>query len=196
MDSPSIADAVVKATPDVAELLDRHARWSAQMCRNVPPVRPETCRNVPSANAPQPIERAGMCQNMPEPARMCHDDENDKTNPSAYNPGPRPLSDRQLAAARLIVRGYGSVEIAAHLGVNRHTVASWKRSPAFVIELQRLRAYLTAAAVAGPIRHSATSASPPRLAPVRMTRAEVAREDAGCEAMIAQILRAKTANRE
>ena len=193
MDSPSIADAVAKATPDVAELLDRHARWSAQMCRNVPPVRAETCRNVPSASAPHTSERAEMCQNVPEPARMCRVDENGKTNPSAYNPPPRPLSDRQLTAARLIVRGYGSVEIAAHLGVNRHTVASWKRNPAFVIELQRLRAYLTAAAVAGPVRQSAPSASPRRPTPVRMMRAEVAREDAECEAMIAQILRAKAA---
>ncbi|MDQ3439809.1 MAG: hypothetical protein M3478_05610 [Planctomycetota bacterium] len=130
---------------------------------------------------------------MPESAGICHADQNGGTNPIAYRPSARPLTDRQLAAARLIVRGYGSVEIAAHLGVNRHTVACWKRHPAFAIELQRLRAYLTAAAVAtlAPRAGAGSVATQPprRDAPARMTRAQVAQEDAECEAMIAGMLR-------
>ena len=48
-------------------------------------------------------------------------------------------------AARMIVYGYRSGEIAQQLRVNRHTVAIWKRNPAFRVELNRLHAYATAA---------------------------------------------------
>ena len=195
MDFPSIADAVAKATPNVAELLDRHAKRCAQMCRNVPSVAPETCRNLPPADAQRATERAETCRNAPEPAGTCHVDENGGTNPTAYRPAPRPLSDRQLSAARLLVRGYGSVEIARHLGVNRHTVAVWKRKAAFVIELQRLRAYETASVFAAPARRTAPvpppRPAPPQPAPVRMTRQQIEQEDRECEAMIEQMLRAR-----
>ena len=97
-------------------------------------------------------------------------------------------------AARMIVYGYGSTDVAHQLGVNRHTVAVWKRNPAFRVELGRLHAYVTATVFARPAKMTArTAATAPARVP--MTRAEVAREDAECEAMIAQMLRAKAAGR-
>jgi hypothetical protein len=49
MSFQSISDAVAKATPDVAALLDRHAKSCAQMCRNVPSAAAEMCQNLPAA---------------------------------------------------------------------------------------------------------------------------------------------------
>ena len=94
-------------------------------------------------------------------------------------------------AARMIVYGYRSTEVAHQLGVNRHTVAVWKRNPAFRVELGRLHAYVTAKVFARPAAGTATRTATVAPARVRMTRAEVAREDAECEAMIAQMLRTK-----
>jgi DNA-binding CsgD family transcriptional regulator len=195
MDSPSIADAVAQATPDVAALLERHAKWCAQMCRNVPSPAAEMCQNLPSPHVPERAAPAEICRNVPEPAGTCHAGEGDKTNPPVYTPRERPLTERQLMAARMIVYGYGSTEVAHQLGVNRHTVAVWKRNPAFRVELGRLHAYVTATVFARPAKMTTTKAAASAPARVRMTRAEVAREDAECEAMIAQMLRAKGVGR-
>jgi cephalosporin hydroxylase len=72
------------------------------------------------------------------------------SNPPAHC-GASGLSDRQLAAARFVARGRGSVEIAQRLHVNRHTVARWRRRPAFIAEVERLRSRITRAATA-PLR--------------------------------------------
>lgn len=195
MESPSIADAVANATPNVAELLDRHARWSAQMCRNVPSANAPIFQNVPSEGAPKAIESAETFPNVPESSETFHRRENDKTNPPVYRPAERPLTYRQLAGARLIVAGFGTMDIAHHLGVEHHTIARWKRNARFTIEIERLRALCTAAAVTrnAPTATPRPPAPPPRPAPVRMTRQQIEQEDRECEAMIAQMLRAKAA---
>lgn len=197
MESPSIADAVASAMPNVAELLDRHARWSAQMCRNVPSANNPSFRNVPPPGAPDVVESAGTFRNVPECSGMLPRREKDKTNPPVYRPAERPLTYRQLAGARLIVAGFGTMDIAHHLGVEHHTIARWKRNPRFTIELERLRALCTAAAVT---RNAPTAAPrspaptpPPRPAPLRMTRQQIEQEDRECEALIEQMLRAKPA---
>ena len=195
MNSVSLTDAV-PAAPNDAGLLDRHAKWCAQMCRNLPSAARKTCRNLPSQPPPNSPEPRKTCQNVLGPAGTCHRTESGETNPSAYRPTARPLNDRQLTAALLMVRGHGSVDIARALGVNRHTVAVWKQNPAFAIEVQRLRAYVTASVVTQPpvgatrqtavppLRPAPPAAPPPR----RMTRREIEREDRECEAMIAQML--------
>ena len=86
MESPSIADAVANATPNVAELLDRHARWSAQMCRNVPSASAPIFQNVPSEGAPKAMESAATFPNVPESSETFHRRENDKTTPPVYRP--------------------------------------------------------------------------------------------------------------
>jgi DNA-binding CsgD family transcriptional regulator len=140
MDSSPIADAIAKATPNVAQLLDRHAKWCAQMCRNVPSPRGEKFRNVPSPPAPAVAQTARIFPDVPESSEMFHRLESGGTNPPVYTPRQRPLTYRQLACARLVVRGHGTMEIAAHLGVEHHTIARWKRNPSFIPEVERLRA--------------------------------------------------------
>jgi len=197
MDSPSIADAVAKATPDVAKLLDQHARSCAPTCHNLPSSERDTCQNLPSADGAGARQSARTRPNLPEPAGTCRDERNDKTNPFSAPRPPRPLNDRQLVAARWMVAGYGSVEIAYHLRVNRHTVAEWKRQPAFAAELQRLRDYCAAALVARPappaprLPSAPTERAPATPPARRMTRAEIEQEDRECEAMIARSLQAR-----
>jgi DNA-binding CsgD family transcriptional regulator len=196
MDSSSIAQAVARATPNVVDLLDRHAHRCAQMCRNVPSPVPEMCRNVPSDDAVGVEKHAATCPNVPEHAGMCQGVRSDETNPPVYTPRERPLTHRQLMAARMTVWGMGSVEVARELGVNRHTVAIWKRNPAFKVELGRLHAYATATVFGGSEpRKPAPAPRRPAPAPVRMTRAQIEQEDRECEAMIADMLRAKAAGR-
>ena len=197
MDSLSISKAITSATPNVAELLDRHARWSAQMCRNVPSLDRQMCQNVPSTDGPSPTQPAKMCRNVPEHAGMCHLHEKSKTNPISGTTMDE-LSYRQLTAARLIVRGRGSVEVANHLGVNRHTVAIWKRNPAFRAEVERLRERLTASAVTPrpPARKVAPPSVPrahpaaPRAIPSRANPLGLTKEDLEHEAMIQAYMRA------
>jgi hypothetical protein len=77
-----------------------------------------------------------------------------KTNP----PHPRPLTDTQLAVARWIVAGYGSVAIARKLSLNHHTIARWKRDPRMVEVIRELRARADAAAVAMTTKGAVTAA--------------------------------------
>lgn len=73
---------------------------------------------------------------------MCHHDAPVQNEPTA---GARRLSLRQLAAARLLVCGYGSLEVARRLGVNHHTIGRWKRDTRFAAEIERLRRAITEA---------------------------------------------------
>jgi len=200
MDSPSIHEAVAKATPNVTDLLDRHANWCAQMCRNVPSPSTEMFRNVPSNGATNGGDCSKMFPDVPEGSRMFHHTENGGTNPSVYRPRERPLTERQHACARLLVQGCGTLDIAHHLGVEHHTIARWKRNAAFQLELGRLRAMCTASAVTHPKRSApATPPAPPSRgsapALVRMTRAEIEQEDRECEAMVARALAARAAQK-
>jgi hypothetical protein len=188
MDSSSIAKAVASTTPDINELLDRHARWSARMCRNVPSIKGQMFQNVPSSAGEPVIQTAKTFRKVPEPSGMFHQRENVETNPI-----PRPLTYRQLAAARLIVRGRGSLEVARQVGVEHHSVARWKRDPAFRAELERLRSLKTNSAVARSL--PARRPSPPqptaaRVAPARAASLRLTKEDLEHEAMIDAYMRA------
>ena len=89
---------------------------------------------------------------------MCRDKVNLQNEATALSATRRELSLRQHAAARALVRGYGSADVAKHIGVNRHTIGRWKRDARFIAELRRLRDALTQALVARP------PPSPPRAA--------------------------------
>ena len=83
-----------------------------------------------------PLEPAQTCHNLPEPAETCH------TEIAPVQNEPRTitthLTPRQRHAATLLVGGHTVKSVAAHLGVNPHTVSEWKKRPAFQHELQRL----------------------------------------------------------
>ena len=75
---------------------------------DVPSVPAPMCLNVPSPARSNGAKGTKLCQDVPKRAGIGHEAGNDKTNPrqSAQSDGAirqtRPLSDRQLAAARRI----------------------------------------------------------------------------------------------
>lgn len=58
-----------------------------------------------------------------------------KTNPTA--PAPAVLPPRQVLAVRLLMGGIGVTETAKHLGVCRHTIRRWMKTPLFQAEVRR-----------------------------------------------------------
>ena len=51
---------------------------------------------------------------------------------------PAALQPRQLTAARLLLAGRRVKDVAARLGVHRHTVSAWLKDPDFQQEVSRL----------------------------------------------------------
>jgi hypothetical protein len=64
----------------------------------------------------------------------------EKTNPTASSLPP--LTSRQLAAARLVVRGMSSADVATRLKTIRQTINRWKKLPQFDAEVRRLHELL------------------------------------------------------
>ena len=52
----------------------------------------------------------------------------------------RRLAPRHIMAARMLISGRRIYEVAAHLGVNRHTVTTWLKWPEFQNEVYRMAA--------------------------------------------------------
>jgi hypothetical protein len=111
-------------------------------------------RDPDSAEAPETERTDPACHDVPEPAAVCHRDEranpilaNGGTKrcaaaaagrPLRYVPAERDLPPRQIMAARLLLAGFRMTDVAAHLGVNRHTIAGWLRDPEFQREVRRM----------------------------------------------------------
>ena len=107
---------------------------------------------APSASDADADERTGKSNptahsGAPSSSDARADEQTGKSNPTAHSGARGVLSHRQLAAARLLARGHGTMRVAERLGVNRHTVARWKRDPRFAAELGRLVASLTDSAL-------------------------------------------------
>jgi hypothetical protein len=153
----------------------------AQMCRNVPERaamrRPDAnCENEATGaqrlaggdherirdDADLDASSNGARRIVPEDAAMYRPDANRENEATGAR---RPLSLRQHAAARFLARGYGSVQIARHLGINRHTIGRWKRDPRFAGEVERLRRELTAAMLSPHARARARAAPSPSPSP-------------------------------
>jgi hypothetical protein len=79
-----------------------------------------------------PLEDSGTSAIDGAPAQT----EKSKSNPMEHSG--TSLTSRQHAALRLLVRGHGIERVARYVGVERHTIARWKRNPAFAAELDRL----------------------------------------------------------
>jgi len=104
---------------------------------------PRPAGNVPSDAPSDPRNDAEMCQNVPECSGMSHEKKSRVENEPTADRPPRPLAPRQLIAARLLARGFGSVDVARHLGVDHHTIARWKRQPVFIAAIERFQHDLT-----------------------------------------------------
>jgi hypothetical protein len=57
--------------------------------------------------------------------------------PAAAAQPPR-LQPRQLTAARLLLASWRVTDVAARLGIDRHTLADWMKDPAFQREVRRM----------------------------------------------------------
>jgi hypothetical protein len=98
---------------------------------------------VPSREGVDDGQCAQQCQKLPDRAIGVTEIARCETNPTDL----RPLTDAQLAVARWIVAGYGSVAIARQLSLNHHTIARWKRDPRMIEAVRLLRARADAAVV-------------------------------------------------
>jgi DNA-binding CsgD family transcriptional regulator len=114
-------------------------------------------KNEPTAD-PAPAEG---CQTLPNSAKNGANPRGlaKRTHPPFRWPprAPAPLTPDQLRAARLLVAGHKSGEVAAALRLNRHTVAKWKRLPLFQRELRRLVRQSTG--ILKPVVHSEGAAA-------------------------------------
>ena len=61
----------------------------------------------------------------------------DETKPPFRRCSENPLNSRQVAAAQLLALGRTTKAVAQTIGVERHTIARWQRSPDFRAELER-----------------------------------------------------------
>jgi hypothetical protein len=110
------------------------------------PCNTEICKSNPTAHSGA-RQFAALSSSSSSSSDARAQTEFHKTNPTAHSGARRLLSVRQFAALRLLARGHGSQRVADHLGVNRHTIARWKREPAFAAELERRVATLTESAL-------------------------------------------------
>jgi hypothetical protein len=162
----------VVAQPDGPALPSQNDSHSGAMCPNLPSRETQMCPNLPPPERSKPLERAQTCPDLPEGAPGERENAGRGTNPIRAHGNRRvlrPLSDKQLAAARWVVCGFGSKAIARRLGVNHHTVGTWKRDPRFVALVAELRARADASAVAFTARSTVIAAdgSPQSAVPER-----------------------------
>src|SRR4051794_38837852 len=97
----------------------------AEIARDTVQMRP----NAPSISAPPAQKCSEMRPGAPECSTLHQPSQTHKTKP------PRKLTSRQLAAVRLLVRGVATANIASYLGIDRHTLARWRRLPLFDAEI-------------------------------------------------------------
>ena len=119
-----------------------------------------TARVTRPPTSPQTEQSRAVCPGAPEPAVDCLNDDADQAAVAAGGtPGraaagdARPkaiagmrnvpaemacLTPRQIMAARMLLAGRRLNDVAAHLGVNRHTVSGWLRQQRFQREVRRM----------------------------------------------------------
>ena len=87
-------------------------------------------------DSPKPQRRSAALPGASQRSAAHRSTSVDKSNPTPS--GVRPLTSRQLAAARLVAQGMRSAEVAGRLKTIPQTINRWKKLPAFDAELQRL----------------------------------------------------------
>jgi DNA-binding CsgD family transcriptional regulator len=115
--APSLASAVHAALPkltnvDAALPSLTNVDESLQNVRSVPPLVDQTLPKLTKIDRSSPHSR------------------NDETNPIRKT-APRPLTPRQLAAARLLAAGRSVADVADELRVSRQSLWNWRKHPAF-----------------------------------------------------------------
>jgi hypothetical protein len=80
--------------------------------------------SLPNVRSAAPAVDAGLPK-VTQVDRGLPQSRNDKTNPF------RPLTPRQLAAARLLAAGWTVADVADELVVSRQSIWKWRKHPAF-----------------------------------------------------------------
>ena len=94
-------------------------------------------RLLSSAPAPQGGQPRGAAPRNTAPPVSRPNCKPNPTPPATPRPNPRPLKAIQLTAARLLLEGKATGEVAKELGVHRWTVSRWQTDPRFQGELRR-----------------------------------------------------------
>src|SRR5262249_471198 len=90
----------------------------------------------PPASVPPGSDRF---RNVKKRSKMIVERKRAKTTPT---PPAKPLTPRQLAAARLVCQGFRTIQVARQLTTTVQTINRWRRMPAFAHELRRLHELL------------------------------------------------------
>jgi hypothetical protein len=98
-------------------------------------------------------QRSGAFQGVSDRSDSSAHTRIDETNP------PRRLRPRELAAARLLVRGLRTAEVARELTTTPQTINRWKREPVFSAELRRLHDLIVSSTPAAKV--ASAPARPP-----------------------------------
>ena len=94
-------------------------------------------RLLSSAPAPQGSKPQGAAPRNTAPPVSRPNCKPDPPRPATPRGNPRPLKAIQLTAARLLLEGKATGEVARELGVHRWTVSRWQADPRFQGELRR-----------------------------------------------------------
>jgi len=97
--------------------------------------------------------RSAAFKNVQKCSEMIAHHEMSKTKP---NSPAKPLTSRQLAAARLVCQGLRTIQVARQLTTTVQTINRWQRMPAFAHEVRRLHELLAR----GPISPSQSTRAP------------------------------------
>ena len=148
------------------ELQTSNSGIRAQMCQNAPSnsksaktnPRPHSAPLTAAAHAAALALNATLAsfahQDVPQRAQLCQSAPSKSAQIEKSNPPPSPsgdwqlktgnssLTERQLAALRLLLAGRPIGQVAASLNINRHTLTRWRRQPQFIQEFQKLHTHL------------------------------------------------------
>jgi hypothetical protein len=98
-----------------------------------------TAPSSPGSRPPAPPSTAGSVgasERQLAPVNTSERDQRiDKTNPPS-------LSERQLAAARLLASGMTPNSVAVQLGMSRTGLFKWRKQPAFLAEVRRIHEFM------------------------------------------------------
>jgi hypothetical protein len=139
-----LSDAVASATPSCSQMFTNLPECSSKTRSDKTNPSPPATRVTALAASAAP-RSASTDATAPEP-RGCSQiftdlhtcspiQRNDETNPPQRS-SPH-LTARQVAVARLLALGRSGSAAAREVGVEKHTITRWKRSPGFADEVHR-----------------------------------------------------------
>jgi hypothetical protein len=148
MNDPSIRkrlfDAVALAAPACSQVFTNvHEGSPKRESAETKPSSPVTPIASRQSSRDEPPTPRGRCSQTFTDVHEC----SSKPRSNETNPTPPPgarLTARQVAAARVLALGHSGCAAAAEVGVEKHTITRWRRTPAFAAEVERQQALVLA----------------------------------------------------